>query len=284
MSRPFAMVDAHVHFWHPQRLHYPWLADVPALNRAFLPEDYAAATQSADIHKLIFVECGGAASASLDEVVWVSELAAREPRLRGIVAQAPVEQGDRVNDRLAILAQNPLVKGVRRILQDETDARYCLRPEFVAGVRALAKHGFAFDLCIQARQLPGVTELVRGCPDVFFVLDHCGKPPICDRRPDPWRQHLRELAALPNVACKISGLVTEAGPGQCGAEDLQTYVAHAVDCFGFARVLFGGDWPVCDLASSFTQWLAALQTLLAGATPANLTALFQANAERIYRV
>jgi L-fuconolactonase len=286
MSLPpsISVVDAHVHFWDAQRLAYPWLAGVAALNRPFLPGDYAAAARPAAAGKLIFVESGCAAAAALEEVTWVSELAEREPRLRGIVAQAAVERGARVGDELALLAKNPLVKGVRRILQDETDAKFCLGPEFITGVRELAKHGFTFDLCIKAGQLPEVTELVRSCPEVYFVLDHCAKPPIRDRRPDPWRQHLRKLAAMPNVACKISGLVTEANPGKCGAEELRPYVVHALDCFGFDRVLFVGDWPVCNLACSFTDWLGALEQALAGASAANLAGLFQTNAERIYRV
>ena len=286
MSLPpaISMVDAHVHFWDAQRLAYPWLAGVAALNRSFLPGDYVSAAKPAEAGKLIFVECGCPAAAARDEVAWVTEIAEREPRLRGIVAQAAVERGSRVGEELAALAKNPLVKGVRRNLQDETDANFCRRPEFIDGVRELAKHGFTFDLCIVAGQLPGVTELVRGCPEVFFVLDHCGKPAIRDRRPDTWRQHLRKLAALPNVACKISGLVTEANPEKCGAEELRPYIAHAVECFGFDRVLFGGDWPVCNLACSFTDWLGALEQGLAGASAANLAGLFQTNAERIYRV
>ncbi len=280
------MVDAHVHFWDPQRLDYPWLAEVPALQRAFLPADYARANQNAtaQVAKMIFVECGCAAAHTLEEVQWVSELAAREPRLQGIVAQAAVELGQRVKDGLAELARQPLVKGVRRNLQGETDPDFCRRPDFVAGVRALAAHRFTFDLCIIHPQLPAVTELVRQCPEVQFILDHCGKPAIRDGQREPWRQHLRELASLPNVACKISGLVTEASPARCGAADLEPWVAHAVEVFGLERVLFGGDWPVCQLATPFADWLASLQTILSGVAEASLVKVFQTNAERIYRV
>jgi L-fuconolactonase len=284
MNPPFSIVDAHVHFWNPQRLNYPWLATVPALDRAFLPEDYSAATKAANIGKMIFVECGCVDSQSLDEVNWISELAARETRLKGIVAQASVELGARVTGELTTLAKKQLVKGVRRNLQGEAAADFCLRPNFITGVHALAEFGFTFDLCIVHHQLPAVIELVRRCPEVFFVLDHCAKPAIRDRQLDPWRQHLRDLAALPNVACKISGLVTEADPLRRGAEHLQPCVAHALDCFGFDRALFGGDWPVCQLATPFINWLGALNAILDGEAEANLTKLFQTNAERIYRV
>jgi len=169
-------------------------------------------------------------------------------------------------------------------LQGETDVYFCLQPNFITGVRALAKFNFTFDLCILHSQLPAVTQLVARCPEVFFVLDHCAKPAIRDQKLDPWRQQLRELAALPNVACKISGLVTEANPSHCGAPDLQPYVRHTLDCFGFDRVLFGGDWPVCQLATTCENWLAALNAILTDAPETNLKKLFQTNAERIYRV
>jgi len=284
MKLPFSIVDAHVHFWNPAKLNYPWLANVPALSCAFLPEHYSAATKTANVSKMVFVECGCAAAQSLDETNWISELAAHETRLKGIVAQASVEFGARVTGELTALAKNPLVKGVRRNLQAETDPYFCLQPNFVTGVHALAKFNFTFDLCIVHSQLPAVTQLVARCPEVFFVLDHCAKPAIRDKNLNPWRQHLRELAALPNVACKISGLVTEAHPVRCGALDLQPYVRHALDCFGFDRVLFGGDWPVCNLASSFENWLAALNAILTDEPETNLKKLFQTNAERIYRV
>jgi L-fuconolactonase len=284
MKFSFPIVDAHVHFWNPAKLNYPWLASVPALNRAFLPEDYSAATKTANIGKMIFVECGCAASQSIDETNWISELGARETRLKAIVAQAAVELGTRVTSELTALAKNPLVKGVRRNLQGETDPYFCLQPDFIAGIRALAEFNFTFDLCIVHSQLPAVTQLVARCPEVFFVLDHCAKPAIRDQKLDPWRKQLRELAALPNVACKISGLVTEASPAHCGPPDLQLYVRHALDCFGFDRVLFGGDWPVCQLATSYENWLAALNAILTDEPETNLKKLFQTNAERIYRV
>ena len=284
MKLPFSIVDAHVHFWNPAKLNYPWLANVPALSCAFLPEHYSAATKTANVSKMVFVECGCAAAQSINETNWISELAAHETRLKGIVAQAAVELGAQVTGELATLAKNPLVKGVRRNLQGETDPYFCLQPNFISGVRALAKFNFTFDLCIIHSQLPAVTQLVARCPEVFFVLDHCAKPAIRDKNLNPWRQHLRELAALPNVACKISGLVTEAHPVRCGALDLQPYVRHALDCFGFDRVLFGGDWPVCNIASSFENWLAAQKAILTDEPETNLKKLFQTNAERIYRV
>jgi L-fuconolactonase len=284
MQSPFSIVDAHVHFWNPDRLNYPWLVRFPALSRPFLPDDYATATKAAGVDKMIFVESGCESAQSLEEAGWITELAAGEPRLKGMVAQAPVELGAGVINELTALAKNPLVKGIRRNIQAETDPSFCLQPDFIAGVRALAEYHFTFDLCIIPPQLPAVIQLVQRCPEVFFILDHCGKPAIRDRALDPWRQHLRQLAALPNAACKISGLVTEAMPGQCGPTELKPYVTHALECFGFDRVLFGGDWPVCELAAPYETSLAALESIIAHEPQAAMDKLFRVNAERIYHV
>ena len=284
MNHSFSIVDSHVHFWNQQRLNYPWLTGVPALNRAFLPDEYTNATIAANVSKMIFVECGCEASQSFDEVNWIGELAAREPRLKGIIAQASVERGSAVHDELTRLAKNPLVKGLRRNLQAETDANFCLRPDFIEGVRALAEFKFTFDLCIVHYQLPAVIELVHRCPEINFVLDHCGKPAIREHQLDPWRQHICELAVLPNVACKISGLLTEADWANWQPADLQPFVQHAIDSFGFDRVMFGGDWPVLTLAGDYARWQAALDFCLADAGESDLQKLFQTNAERTYRI
>ena len=284
MKLPFPIVDAHAHYWHPQRVNYPWLASVPPLNRTFLPEDYSAATKTANVGKMVFVECCCEPSQSLKEVAWISGLAVREIRLQGIVAQAAVERGAAVREELAALAKFPLVKGVRRNVEGEADANFCLRLDFVAGVRALAEFHFTFDICVKHHQLPAAIELVRRCPEVGFVLDHCGKPAIRERQLDPWRQHIRELAALPNVACKISGLLTEADVVNWKPADLLPYVRHAIDSFGFDRVLFAGDWPVLTLAGDYPRWLAALDFCLAGTGASDLQKLFQTNAETIYHL
>jgi len=284
MSLPLSIVDAHVHFWNPQRLNYPWLAGLPALNRAFLPEEYSTTTKNAGVSKMVFVECGCEPAQNRDEVKWISELAIREKWLKGIVAHASLEWGMAAREELAALAEFPLVKGVRRNLQSEADVNFCLQPDFMAGVRALAEFEFSFDLCIVHLQLPAVIELVRRCPEIQFILDHCGKPAIRDRQLDPWRQQIRELSALPNVACKISGLLTEADWANWQPADFQPFVRHAIDCFGFDRVLFGGDWPVLTLAGDFSRWRAALDFCLAGAGESDLQKLFQTNAEKIYRI
>jgi L-fuconolactonase len=280
----FPLVDTHVHLWDPGRLPYAWLAEVPTLRRPFLPDDFRRACGPVAVGKMVFVECEGDPAHSYDEARWVADLALVDPRLRGIVARAPMEKGDAVEKELARLATLPLVKGVRRLLQSETDDAFCLRPDFVRGVRRLPQFGFSFDLCIFHRQLASVIQLVRQCPEVRFMLDHLGKPGVKAGRLDPWRAELRELATLPNVWCKLSGLATEADWTRWTPAELRPYLDHVMECFGADRVMFGGDWPVSTLATDYPRWVSTLDEALRGYSPDELHRIFVRNAEAFYRV
>ena len=278
------MIDTHVHLWNPQRLRYAWLDDLPKLNRPFLPENLAAATAGTNVTKMIVVECGCAAAQALAEVDWISMLARTEPRICGVVAHASLEQGEAGRADLEELAARPLIKGIRRPLQGETGAGVCLQPEFVAGVRMLADFNFTFDLCIRHEQLVAVTELASRIPEVQFVLDHCGKPPIKAGEIEPWATNLLALAKLPNVVCKISGLTTEADCRNWSAEHLRPYFETTLAAFGFDRVLFGSDWPVSTLATRYGRWLQTVEILTSQANDGERAKLFRTNAERIYHV
>jgi len=280
----FSIVDSHVHLWNPARLRYAWLDGLPALNRAFLPADFTAASADLNVSKIIFIECGCEPVQNFAEVNWISGLAKTEPRLKGIVAHADLEKGKSVRTDLEKLAVSPLVKGVRRNLQGERDAEFCLRPDFVASVKLLAEFGFTFDLCIRHDQLRSVAELVSRVPQVTFALDHFGKPNVRGKKAGPWAADLKSLASLPNVVCKISGLATEADWKNWQPVDLKSYFERALECFGFDRILFGGDWPVATLATSYQRWLETVRELFSFATEIDCVKLFQTNAERIYRV
>ena len=279
-----SIVDSHVHLWNPTQLRYSWLDRLPTLNRTFLPTDFAAACQQTNVSKLIFVESGCESIQSLAEVDWVAGLANVEPRLKGIVAHAPLEKGKAVQAELKALASRPLVRGVRRLLQGEDDANFCLRREFIAGVQLLAEFDFTFDLCVRHEQLSNVGELVRRVPQVTFVLDHCGKPDVRGGRVEPWATDLKALAALPNVVCKLSGLTTEADWNNWQPADLEDYFQLVLRLFGFDRVLFGGDWPVATLATTYGRWVETVQEMVSSVSEADRLRLFQTNAERIYRV
>lgn len=280
----FPIVDTHVHLWDPGRLRYAWLAEVPSLNRPFHIDDFRRACGPVQVSKVVFVQCECDPAQALAEATWVAETARTDPRLRGIVAQAALEKGEAVAADLARLTSIPLVKGVRRLLQSEPDDAFCLRPGFVRGVQQLATHGLSFDLCILHRQLAPVTELVRRCPEVRFVLDHIGKPGIRAGLHEPWRTELRELAALPNVWCKLSGVVTEADCSHWKPADLRPYLDHAIDCFGVGRLMFGGDWPVAMLATGYARWVETLDDAVRGLSLDERHRLFVRNAEAFYRI
>jgi L-fuconolactonase len=266
-------------------LRYSWLDGLPSLNRPHLPSHIQEASAGLPVGKLVFVECGGDAGQGMSEVNWVAGLAAvAEPRLRGIVAYAPLERGSAARGDLERLVREPLVKGVRRLIQGEADSDFCLRPDFVAGVGLLAEFGLTFDVCIRHEQLRSVTELVRRLPKVHFVLDHLGKPPVKDHRLEPWATEFRALATLPNVSCKLSGLATEADWTAWQKADLQPYVDCAIEAFGFDRLLFGGDWPVSTLAVTYVRWLETVLDLVSFVSETDRKKLFQTNAERIYRI
>ncbi len=276
------IVDAHVHFWDQANLPYPWLVEVPSIAGPHTPAEFKAESAAAAPTQLVFVECG---APWLPEVEWVEKLAARiEPRIGAIVAKVAVNGGDETTRSLTELARHPLVRGVRHLIQDQKDPQFCLSPAFIAGVTALAAARLSFDICCRHHQLAAVVELVRRCPQTQFILDHAGKPDIRARNLDPWRARIRSLAALPNVVCKLSGLVTEADLVHWTADDLRPFVAHLVETFGPSRVLFGGDWPVCKLASSYPRWVETALALTASLSAADRAAIFADNTRRVYRL
>lgn len=283
MMDKFPIVDTHIHLWHPKQLRYPWLKQVSSLNRPFLLKDYNEATENLEIASMVFVQCDTHPDDGLKETAWVTSLAAREPRIRGIVAWAPLEEGKPVAAFVEKLAEEALVKGIRRLVQGES-VDFCIQPNFVNGVKILSKYGLSFDLCIFHPQLANAIRLVEQCPDVQFILDHIGKPDIKNQLFEPWKQEIKVLADFPNVYCKVSGVVTEADHENWTLDNLQPYIDQVIDCFSFDRVVYGSDWPVSTLATDYTRWVQTLHEAVTGSTPDELKKLFHDNAIKFYRL
>lgn len=279
------IIDTHLHLWDVDRMHYAWLDDIPQINRSFLLPDFAAATENVPIEKMVFLQCECDAAQALEEAHWVAQQAKVDGRLQGIVAFAPLEKGDAALDDIASLCEIPQVRGIRRIIQFEDRVDFCLEPDFIRGVQLLPEYNLSFDLCIKGdEQFRNTLELVRQCPDVPFVLDHIGKPFIMEGTVDPWSSYMTELAALPNTFCKVSGMVTEADMSEWTPEDLRPYLDVVFESFGFDRVMFGGDWPVCTQACSYEQWVQTLWQAVGAYSDDERAKLFYHNASKFYRL
>jgi L-fuconolactonase len=281
----FPIVDSHVHLWDPTHFRMAWLDSNERLNKPFGLAEYDEHTAGIQVEAMVYLEVDIAPEYKLLEAQWVDALAQRDRRLQGIVASAPVEFGEQARAFYeALVAIGPRVKGVRRLIQQEPDPAFCLRPRFVRGVQLLAEYGLSFDIGCNFRQMASVVELVRRCPQTSFILDHIGKPNIRERQPDPWRAQIDELASLPNVVCKISGVATEADVQHWTTEDIAPYVQHALAAFGEDRVVYGGDWPVVLNAAPYKRWAETLDTLTASFSPQAKRKLWNENARRFYRL
>jgi len=276
------ILDTHLHLLYPGRLPYDWTAGIPALaGRTFDHDAYLAAAAGCGVEANVFMEATTADPAEHDETEFIASLAAGpRKRLVGIVAAARPESDDfeRFLDALP-----ERVVGLRRVLHVVPDD-VSRGPRFREGLRLAAARGLTFDLCVLARQLPLALELVEACPEVSFVLDHCGVPDVAAGALDPWRDGIDRLAGHPNVVCKVSGLPAYCDPRHVSAATVRPYVEHALGAFGWDRVVWGSDWPLVEINSTLAAWVAISRELVAGEPEANRRKLFHENAARVYNV
>ncbi|MBD2716434.1 amidohydrolase family protein [Microvirga sp. STR05] len=273
-------IDAHQHFWHFDARRDTWITpDMAAIQRDFLPPDLEPL-----LHRHGFDGCVAVqASQSTAETEFLLELAARHDFIRGVVGWVDL-QAENVAEQLVHYAQFDKLKGFRHILQGETDHALMLRPEFRRGIAALYQHGFTYDLLIQPDQLDYAAELA----DVFstqpFVLDHLAKPLIKAGEMEPWRRKMQALAAHENVLCKVSGLVTEADWQHWTPQDFRPYLDVVFDAFGPARLLFGSDWPVCNVAGGYGRVVELVQDYVARFSATEQAGFWGENAARVYHL
>lgn len=276
------IIDTHQHLWDLTQFSYVWTKRNELLNRSFLMSDYSAATAGLEIEKTVFLECDVDEPFMIAEAHHVLALAERDDNpLAGVVAGVRPEHDGFENHLKQIL--HPQLRGVRRILHVVPDD-VSETPGFVENLRLLEKYNLSFDLCVLARQLPIALRLIRECPHVQFILDHCGNPEVKEKNIEPWLSYLQEIAGYPNVVCKVSGIVVNADLTNWTTEDLRPYVQQVIDTFGWDRVMFGSDWPVCTMAATWKRWFEALQEITKDAGEENRQKLFRTNAERIYRL
>jgi L-fuconolactonase len=274
-------IDSHHHFWDPDRADYPWMTDeVASIRRAYGPDDLRPLIARQGIERTILVQT----RSSTEETEEFLATAAAEAFIGGVVGWVDLAY-PAVADEIARLQDGPggtRLVGIRHQLHDEPDPAWLARPEVRRGLRAVALAGLTYDLLVRPRELPAALEAARGLPDLRFVVDHIGKPPIATGELDPWAGRLRELAALPNVACKLSGLVTEADWSSWTTADLRPYAAVVLEAFGPERLLFGSDWPVCLLAASYDRVVEAARELMAGLSGVEQARIFGGTAMEVY--
>lgn len=277
------IIDTHQHLLYPDQFRYSWCKDVPALaGKPFRLEEYREAAKELGISKTLFMEVDVDEPQMKAEADFFLQLASNpNSGITGVVAACRPERDDFPAYVESIL--NPKLKGLRRILHTQSD-ELPQQPLFAKNLASLARHGLTFDLCLLPRQLPLANTLLRQAPDVQFVLDHCGIPNIKDKELDPWRERIRELSGYPNLACKISGVVAYCDPQRVNADSIRPFVEHCIECFGWDRVLFGGDWPVCNLTTSLRRWDEIAKDLVKAESIAHQEDFFARNAERIYHL
>lgn len=263
----------------------PWLDTIAELRKPFGRDELRVASANVDIEGVVYVQVDTTPAYGLLEARWAAAQAHAHPRIAAIVAWAPVEDGSIVRAYLdELTAVSPLIRGVRRLIQSEPDPSFCLQPDFLTALRLLPEYDLSFDICVRHDQLPAAVRMVRACPETRFILDHLGKPPVRQGILDPWRRDIDDMARLPNVVCKISGLVTEGDHTHWSAAEIAPYIAHALTSFGEDRVLFGGDWPVVTLASSYQRWVETLTQLTRTLSVEACEKLWRENARCTYRI
>ena len=284
MTDATVRIDAHHHFWDPARYSYPWMAGdaMTPVRRAFTPDDLRGTLGEERVEGTVLVQT----LSSAQETREFLDLAAATGFVHGVVGWVDLTAPS-VADDLDALLEGPAGRwlvGIRHQVHDEPDPEWLARADVRRGLAAVQARGLAYDLLVRARELPAAVDAVRALPGLRFVLDHIAKPRIADGRDDPWRQGIPVLAAQPNVAVKLSGMVTEADWATWTPRDLRPFVGDVVGWFGVGRLMFGSDWPVCLLAGSYHAVLGGLIEALPALSPGELDQVLGMNALRTYQL
>ena len=273
-------IDAHHHLWRYLPPGPAWMEDgMEVLRRDYLVSELRAVTAEAGVTGTIVVET----ERTIAETEWLSKVAASDDLICGVVGWVPLTVPD-VHSELAKIAALPKVKGVRHPIHDEPDDQFILRDDFNRGIAALKRYDLGYDILIFEKHLSQTIQFVDRHPDQIFILDHVAKPRIRERLLSPWRSNIQELALRPNVYCKISGMVTEADWHTWSDRDLSPYIDTVLEAFTPKRLMFGSDWPVATLASSYRRWLDTFLSAVAQLSPDERDWILAKTAIEAYRL
>lgn len=280
MMNSHPRIDAHQHFWHYSPAEHVWMdGRMGAIKRDFLPADLKPLLDGIGFDGCIAVQ----ARQNPEETRWLLELAEAHEFIRGVVGWVDL-RSEALPSQLEGFAEHPKLVGVRHVVHDEPDDRFMLREDFRRGIAQLQAWGLTYELLLFPKHLPVAVELVKEFPEQTFVLDHIAKPGIAAGTMSPWREDLRELARFPNVSCKLSGLVTEAGWGTWNPEDFYPYLDTVLEAFGPERVMIGSDWPVCTLSGNYAATMGIVTGYAGRFCPEHRDAILGANCVQIYRI
>ena len=272
--------DAHTHFWRYRPEAYPWIGPgMEALAHDFLPPDLEPLLEETGIDATVAVTVRHTDS----ETEWLLGLAEIYPFIKGIVGWVDLRSPN-LRRRLERLAPSRKLRGVRHPIQDEADPQFMLQPDFLRGIGMLHGFNLTYDVLVLPQHLPAAVELARKHPDQRFVLDNIARPPIAEGVLEPWDTGLQQLAELPNVFCKVSGLVTQANWQRWRREDFRPYLDVVFGAFGPGRTMIGSAWPVCTLAGSYADVMGVVFDYVSQFPPGDRAAILGDNAARFYQL
>jgi len=274
-------IDAHHHLWDLKKRNYAWMSsDLKPIYRNFLVEDLVKTVAPYKVTGTVVVQ----AHQSVEETLWLLELAAKSNLILGVVGWVDLKD-PQLGKTLTELKKHKKFKGVRHLIQDEPDVNWMLQTEVMRGLRTLHEADLTYDLLIKPHQLDAALRLIDHLPAMPIILDHIAKPYIKEGKREPWAAQMRQLAKASHVYCKISGLITEADHAKWKTDDFTFYLKHVVEIFGWDRLCWGSDWPVCLLAGNYGQVLELPEKILnPGATEKQWAQFMGLNAQRFYRL
>lgn len=272
-------IDAHQHFWKYQKVGFEWITDdMNVIRKSFLPTDLSPLLQQNEIDGCVAVQVDQTEA----ENDFLLGLADQNTFIKGVVGWVDFKS-DQIADRLAYYSQNKRIKGFRHVVQSEPDG-FLLQPNFIRCVKTLKTFDFTYDILVYARQLPDVIKFLERVPDQRLVIDHLAKPDIKSSELKDWTKYMKAAAHFENVYCKLSGMVTEADWYNWKAEDFKPYLDVVFECFGVNRLMYGSDWPVCNVAATYNQQWSLVTNYIAHLSSTEKELIEGGNAVRFYNL
>jgi L-fuconolactonase len=273
-------IDAHQHFWHYDPNKHVWMSEAMGiLKKDFLPTDLAPLLQNCAINGCVAVQ----ANQAEEENTFLLGLAQQHDFIKGIVGWIDL-RSENVEERLKYYQQFSKIKGFRHVLHDEKQRNFMLRPDFMQGVSYLNKYGYTYDILIFTDQLAYTVDFIKDFPKQPFIIDHIAKPLIKQQIVGEWKDYMAKIASFKNVYCKISGLVTEADWQEWKKEDFKAYLDIVVEAFGIDRIVYGSDWPVCQLAATYQAQFGIVKDYFSTFSQTEQNKFFGENAVRFYNL